>query len=199
MAKKASSVQALKAKKTATKETKAVKVPKKSTTKGQVIKKEEKPETVVKGGAVVYLGHIPHGFYEEEMREYFGQFGEITRLRMSRNRRTGASKHYAFIEFRHESVAKIVAETMNNYLMFNQLLQCRVVPNEHVHPDCFKGANRKFKVIPWRTINRKRYNAEKTEEQLEQSRARRDAKKRELAEKLASCGIEYDLSGIVTN
>lgn len=34
----------------------------------------------------VYLGRIPHGFYEEEMRSYFSQFGEVTRLRLSRNK-----------------------------------------------------------------------------------------------------------------
>ena len=40
---------------------------------------------------------------------------------------TGASKGYAFIEFRSEDVAKIVAETMNNYLMFEKLLKCKKV------------------------------------------------------------------------
>lgn len=34
----------------------------------------------------VYLGRIPKGFYEEEMRSYFSQFGEVTRLRLSRNK-----------------------------------------------------------------------------------------------------------------
>ena len=34
---------------------------------------------------VVYMGHIPHGFYEEEMRGFFSQFGELTRLRLARN------------------------------------------------------------------------------------------------------------------
>ena len=36
-------------------------------------------------GAVVYLGHIPHGFYEEQMRSFFGQFGTVCRLRLARN------------------------------------------------------------------------------------------------------------------
>ena len=35
----------------------------------------------------LYLGRIPHGFYEDEMKEYFGQFGEVTRLRLARNRK----------------------------------------------------------------------------------------------------------------
>lgn len=35
--------------------------------------------------ATLYLGRIPHGFYEEQMKEYFGQFGDVTRLRLARN------------------------------------------------------------------------------------------------------------------
>ena len=42
---------------------------------------------------VVYVGRIPHGFYEHEMRTYFSQFGDINRLRLSRSRKTGHSKH----------------------------------------------------------------------------------------------------------
>lgn len=34
----------------------------------------------------IYLGRIPHGFHEEEMKSYFSQFGEISRLRLSRNK-----------------------------------------------------------------------------------------------------------------
>ena len=46
------------------------------------------------GGAVVYLGHIPHGFYEEQMKGFFSQFGTVTRLRLARNRKAGP-KHTA--------------------------------------------------------------------------------------------------------
>ena len=43
------------------------------------------------GGAVVYLGHIPHGFYEEQMKGFFSQFGTVTRLRLARNRKVRLS------------------------------------------------------------------------------------------------------------
>jgi nucleolar protein 15 len=35
----------------------------------------------------IYLGRIPHGFYEDEMKGYFSQFGDVTRLRLSRNKK----------------------------------------------------------------------------------------------------------------
>lgn len=37
---------------------------------------------------------------------------------------TARSKGYAFVEFACDDVAKIVAETMHNYMMFGRLLKC---------------------------------------------------------------------------
>ena len=73
---------------------------------------------------VVCLSRIPHGFYENEMRKYFSQFGTVTRLKLFRSRKTGRSRGFAFIEFQFSEVAAIAAEAMNNYLMFNKLLKC---------------------------------------------------------------------------
>jgi len=36
---------------------------------------------------VIYLGRIPHGFYEDQMKAYFSQFGEISKIRLSRNKK----------------------------------------------------------------------------------------------------------------
>ena len=36
---------------------------------------------------VLYIGRIPHGFYEDQMKEYFSQFGNVTRLRIARNKK----------------------------------------------------------------------------------------------------------------
>jgi len=88
---------------------------------------------------VVYLGHIPHGFFEPQMYKYFTQFGKVTRMRLSRSKKTGGSKGYAFIEFAQESVAKIVAQTMNKYLLFEKTLVCEFVPKEKRHAKLFKG------------------------------------------------------------
>ena len=36
---------------------------------------------------MIYIGHIPHGFYEEQMRGFFSQFGIVTRVRLSRSKK----------------------------------------------------------------------------------------------------------------
>lgn len=102
--------------------------------------------------SVVYIGRIPHGFYEHEMRTYFSQFGDVNRLRLSRSVKTGHSKHYAFLEFKNADVAKIVADTMDNYLMFGHILKCKLVAPGDVHESMWKGANKRFKKVPWNKI-----------------------------------------------
>lgn len=62
---------------------------------------------------VIYIGRLPHGFYEHEMKNYFSQFGPIKNLRVSRNKKTGRAKHFAFVEFEEASTAEIVAKTMD--------------------------------------------------------------------------------------
>jgi nucleolar protein 15 len=82
------------------------------------------------------------------MKKYFAQFGRVKNLRLSRNKKTGASKHYAFVEFQSGEVADIVARTMDNYLLFGHILKCKLIPKEQVNENLFKGAGERFKVDP---------------------------------------------------
>jgi hypothetical protein len=95
---------------------------------------------------IVLLKNIPPGFYENQMYNFFSQFGKVLRVKLARSRKvngylqrafktclnyilsffnsqTTGSKGYAFIEFAYEEVAKIAADTMNNYLMFDHILK----------------------------------------------------------------------------
>ncbi|KZT53263.1 hypothetical protein CALCODRAFT_440369 [Calocera cornea HHB12733] len=155
------------------------------------LEKAKKQKTEERG--VLYLGRIPHGFYEDQMRGYMSQFGNITRLRLSRNKKTGRSKHYAFIEFDHFPTAKLVAETLHNYLMFGHLLQCYIIPAEKVHPELWVGANRKFRKLPLERIARLKHNRERTEEEKQQSNERLLKRQEEKKRKLAELGIDYDM------
>lgn len=144
---------------------------------------------------VVVVSRIPYGFFEEQMRGFFSQFGTITRLRISRNRKTGKSRHFGFIEFESREVAAIVADTMNNYMMFGRTLECKYLPPSQVHPDTFRNADRKFKVVPWTRINRDRHNATKTEQQIKTINDRLVKREDKLRKKLSDLGYDYDFSG----
>eukprot|EP00890_Picochlorum_soloecismus_P002380 jgi/Picsp_1/3142/NSC_05982-R1_protein len=141
---------------------------------------------------VVYLGHIPHGFYEKQMKEFFMQFGQVVNLRISRNKKTGNSKHYGFIQFHTPDIAAIVAEAMDGYHFFGQKLEAHVMKKDQVHAELFKGANRTFKKIPWREIETRRHNRERSEAE-EKKRKGRFAKRNESRKKkMLEAGIEYD-------
>lgn len=72
----------------------------------------------------------------------------MLRLRVARNKRTGASKHYAFVEFADADVARIVRETMDGYLIDGRLMQVRDVPAEKVHPTLWVGAGKTWRKVP---------------------------------------------------
>ena len=132
------------------------------------LKKQKK--SLVKRGKTehgyVYLGHIPHGFFETEIKSYFSQFGRVIKLRLARSLKTGVHKGYGFVEFENVEVARIAAETMNNYLMFNKILKCHLIPKEKLHKLTFKNAKKPFH-MRLASKMRQRFNAKKSIEKLE--------------------------------
>ncbi|XP_020382222.1 MKI67 FHA domain-interacting nucleolar phosphoprotein [Rhincodon typus] len=155
------------------------------------MKKQKKVEKLTPG--VIYLGHIPKGFFEPAIKKYFSQFGTVLRVRLSRSKKTGNSKGYAFVEFECEEVAKIVAETMNNYLFNERLLKCQVLPPEKVHPQLFKGGHTTFKKPNFPAVTR--YNKKRTPKQESVMSKRLLAKEGQLRKRLAEKGIDYDFPG----
>ncbi|KAL1841694.1 hypothetical protein VTJ49DRAFT_6733 [Mycothermus thermophilus] len=158
-------------------------------------KKAAKPSADSNGSSkpgVMYLARLPHGFYEHELRAYFGQFGDITRLRVVRNKKTGASRHRAFIEFADAEVADIAARTMDKYLLFGHILTAKIVPPAQVHPNLFKGANRRFKVVPWNKMAGRQLERPLSESQWQVKISKEEQRRAARAEKLKEMGYEFE-------
>ncbi|EME44797.1 hypothetical protein DOTSEDRAFT_129718 [Dothistroma septosporum NZE10] len=161
--------------------------------------KPSDPETTP---GVIYIGRLPHGFYEKQLHAYLSQFGTITphHLRLSRNKKTGKSKHFAFVEFESASVADIVAKTMDKYLLFGHILQVRRVPAEQVTEGMWKGPKgvKGGKVRPRNRIEGTRFRkgAERGvwEGRVTREQERRDAK----AKKLAEMGYDFEMPDVKT-
>ncbi|OGO94346.1 MAG: RNA-binding protein [Coxiella sp. RIFCSPHIGHO2_12_FULL_42_15] len=47
----------------------------------------------------IYVGNLPYHISEEELRNYFSQFGATHSVRVIRNFKTGRSKGYAFVTY----------------------------------------------------------------------------------------------------
>ncbi|KAE9465393.1 hypothetical protein C3L33_02702, partial [Rhododendron williamsianum] len=148
---------------------------------------------------------------------FFRQFGTIKRLRIARNKKF----FYDSVFYRQESpsilalwnlsplrlclsegkfhlfVAKIVAECMHNYLMFEHMLQVHLIPPERVHPKLWKVANRRYEPLDWVQMERKRHNKERTLEEhkkLVEGILKRDKRRRK---KIEAAGIDYECPEIV--
>jgi len=130
------------------------------------------------------------------MRAYFTQFGTVLRLRLARNKKTGASKHYAFIEFESSEVADIVAKTMNNYLMFGHILKVRRVPDEQLHPDLWKGAGKRFKVVPRARMEARRLALPKGREYWTMKVEKEEEKRAEKAAALKELGYDFKMPAL---
>jgi len=144
---------------------------------------------------IIMLKNIPHGFYEKEMREFLTQFGTVTNLRIARSPKSGKSKGYAFVEFMFKDVAKIVAETMNNYLMFEKLVKCQVVPSEKFHKNVFKGKINPLKPPSKmrRLAAKKELHATKTEKQNDKRNERQSRKLQKIQSKLEEFGVQLSV------
>ncbi|KFP17664.1 MKI67 FHA domain-interacting nucleolar phosphoprotein-like, partial [Egretta garzetta] len=106
---------------------------------------------------------------------------------------TGGSKGYGFIEFESDDVAKIVADTMNNYLFSERLLKCQFISPERVHENLFKTSNKIF-LKPSQPAVR-RYNKIRSLVQKAKMTKRLLRKEKLLRKRLAEKGLDYDFPG----
>uniref|UniRef100_A0A2I3SZ62 RRM domain-containing protein n=2 Tax=Pan TaxID=9596 RepID=A0A2I3SZ62_PANTR len=118
------------------------------------ITRRKKQEQLTPG--VVYVCHLHNLLNETQILSYSSQCGTVTSFRLSRQKRTGNSKGYACVEYESEDVAKIVAETMNNYLFGERLWECHFMTPEKVQKELFKDWDIPFKQASYPSV--KRYN-----------------------------------------
>lgn len=76
--------------------------------------------------------------------------------------------------------------------MFGHILKCKVVPPGDVHENLWKGANKRFKKVPWSKIEGKKLERKVGREEWGK-RVEGERKKREKkSEKLKSIGYEFE-------
>jgi len=102
--------------------------------KTKLAKKIRKDIPTTKGlsHGVIRLTNIPHGFYEEAMQRYFGQFGKVMDIKVARSRKSAKPLGLAYVKFQYRGVARLVAQSMNGYLMFNKIMRCKYIKSAKV-------------------------------------------------------------------
>jgi len=146
-----------------------------------------------KNRGILYISHVPHGFFEKQMGDFFNQFGTVTNLRLARSSKTGQSSGYAFIEFKYSEVAKVVSETMNNYLMFNKIMKCEMLPKERMSQAVFMNKINPSKPpgLLRRRASKKLLNSVKSVAEDEKRIKKQLSKLSKKQKQLAAAGIDY--------
>lgn len=156
--------------------------------------------------SVIYLGHLPHAFEEAQLLAFFSQFGTVTDVKLSRSKRTGNSKGYAFIKFSERDVASVVAKAMGGYFMMGEKrLVCHVLPQIKVTERLFSGGKRTLKmsknevsmssIEKWQNMSRRQVNSKKSTKSMKKITQRLLKREQAKREKLSKLGIDYEFPG----
>ena len=162
---------------------------------GEDVLKSKLDAGTISTEGVVYLGHIPHGFYEDQMSAFFKQFGVVKRLRLSRSKKTGRSRGYAFIQFENKSVAEVVVKAMDKYILCDRVLECKLLDAHRVHPRMFAGARRRDAGRSMREQAMKSHNATRTRENEIKRALRLLSAEERRRKKMKRLNVEYDFPG----
>ncbi len=173
----------------------SVKINKKGGKRNKRKKDNNKTDASEEPSSVIYLGHLPVGFEEREITVFLNQFGNVTRCRVSRSKKTGRSRGYAFVEFVDHEVAKVVAETMSGYFLLEKRLVCHILPQDQVHELMFAKAKRIATKAVIHKKARLEVNKQRSTDALKGITAKLVKREEMKRKKLAALGIDYDFPG----
>jgi len=78
----------------------------------------------------LYVGNIPWSTKEEDLQQFFSQFGEIEECRIITERSTGRSRGYGFVEVNDEQAAEIVEKANGEELEGRKIVVNEAKPRE---------------------------------------------------------------------
>jgi RNA recognition motif-containing protein len=61
----------------------------------------------------IYVGNLSYGMSEDELRDAFGAFGEVSSVKILMDRETGRSRGFGFVEMPNQSEAEKAIAQLN--------------------------------------------------------------------------------------
>ena len=89
----------------------------------------------------VYVGNLPFTATEDDLRTLFAQAGNVVSVVMIKDRETGASRGFAFVEYATQEEAQKAVSTFNSYTFGNRPLKDSIARPREERSD-FGGGNR---------------------------------------------------------
>lgn len=72
---------------------------------------------------MLYVGNLAKTTSENELRDLFSQAGEVTSLRIPKDRKSGESKQYGYLTMSSQSEADHAVSRFDNYLLSEHRLK----------------------------------------------------------------------------
>ena len=92
----------------------------------------------------LYVGNLPYNTTEDELRTLFGQAGTVTSADVIKDRMTGTSKGFAFVEMANQADAENAIRMFNGYKMNNRELRVSIArPREDSGSGGYGGGQRR--------------------------------------------------------
>ena len=71
----------------------------------------------------IYVGNLSYNTTEDDVRTLFAQAGTVASVALIKDRDTGQSKGFAFVEMSNQSEAEKAIQTFNGYMLSNRPLK----------------------------------------------------------------------------
>ena len=65
----------------------------------------------------IYVGQLPYNVSEDELKDLFTQYGEIASLNLIKDKFTGRSKGFAFVDMPNNSEADTAIKALNKSML----------------------------------------------------------------------------------
>ncbi|CAH8362606.1 unnamed protein product [Eruca vesicaria subsp. sativa] len=82
-------------------------------------------------GSEVYLGGIPTDASEGDLKRFCESIGEVTEVRIMREKESGDGKGYAFVTFRNKDLASEAIDNLNNSDFKGKRIKCSTTQTKH--------------------------------------------------------------------
>lgn len=93
----------------------------------------------------LYVGNLPFNTTEEELRTMFTQAGNVVSVSLIKDRDTGRSRGFAFVEFATQAEAEKAVSMFNNTPLENRTLKVNLArPREEGGKFRKPGGNRRY-------------------------------------------------------
>ncbi len=71
----------------------------------------------------IYVGNLPYAITEDELRDLFAQFGEISSAAIIKDKFSGQSKGFGFVEMPVQGDAEEAVKSLNDYAVKGRKLR----------------------------------------------------------------------------